>query len=104
MTNSGGWVFPYWSDFGRSYRKENGIYVPDNELVRLALITFEERRATNIDVDLFIDVRKYGWEEVLKMNNEKWNDILRNGVKERCCERDRGMQNKDNSEKLRLWY
>ena len=57
---SGGWVFPGWWEFGRFYKKENGIYVPDNELVRLALITFEERRATNLDFDLFMDVRKYG--------------------------------------------
>jgi len=70
----------------------------------LGLITFEERRATNLHFDLFVDVRKYGWGEVLKMHNEKWNDILRNGVKERSSERDKGLQNKDNSEQLGLWY
>jgi len=64
-------VFPYWWEFGRFYKKENGIYVPDNELVRLALITFEERRATNFDFDLFVDVRKYGWKTLFKINNEK---------------------------------
>ena len=47
------------------------VYVPDDELVRLGLITFEERRATNIDFDLLMDVRKYGWKGVFKMNKEE---------------------------------
>ena len=61
------WVFPYWWEFGRFYKKEKGIYVPDDELVRLSLITFEERRETNCWFDIFVDVRKYGWEGVFKM-------------------------------------
>ena len=75
-------MFPYWWEFGRFYRKENGIYVPDDELVGLSLITFEERRETNCWFDIFVDVRKYGWEGVFKMQNEKWKAIrgLKMGV------------------------
>ena len=40
-----------------------------NELVRLSLITFKERRETNVWFDIFMDVRKYGWEGVFKMKN-----------------------------------
>lgn len=65
-------MFPYWWEFGRFYKKENGIYVPDDELVRLALIKFEERRTTNPYFDLFVDVRKYGWEGVFRISSEKW--------------------------------
>jgi hypothetical protein len=68
------WVFPYWWEFGRFYKKENGIYVPDDELVRLSLITFEERKQTNCWFDIFVGIRKYGWETVFKMHNEKWKD------------------------------
>ena len=50
------WVFPYWWAFGRFYKKESGLYVPDEELVRLALSTFEGRRATNPQFHLFLDV------------------------------------------------
>jgi hypothetical protein len=82
-----GWVFPYWWEFGRFYKKEEGIYVPDNELVRLALITFEERRATNLDFDLFMDVRKYGWQGVFRMNNEKCEAIIMNGETEKQARR-----------------
>ena len=77
------WVFPYWWEFGRFHKKEHGIYVPDNELARLALITFEERRGTNIDFDLFMDVRKYGWEGVYKIQNEKWKAIMGESDKSR---------------------
>ena len=73
-------MFLYWWEFGRFFKKEKGIYVPDDELVKLALITFEERRATNFHFDLFMDVRKYGWEGVFRMQNEKWRDILRGKV------------------------
>jgi hypothetical protein len=66
------WVFPYWWEFDRFYKKENGVYVPDNELVRLSLLAFGERRQTNCWFDLFIDVRRYGWKGVFKMQNEKW--------------------------------
>lgn len=70
---SGGWVFPYWWEFGRFYKKEKGIYVPDDELVRLSLITFEERRETNVWFDIFVDVRKYGWDGMYKAQNENWS-------------------------------
>jgi len=71
------WVFPHWWEFGRFCKKESGLYVLDNELVRLALIGFDERKATNVHFDLFLDVRKYGWEGVFRMQNEKWKAILR---------------------------
>jgi len=74
-----GWIgFSKWikHEFGRFYKKEEGVYVPDNELIRLALITFEERRATNFDFDLFMDVRKYGWQGMFRINNEKWKSRL----------------------------
>ncbi len=44
--------------------------------MRLSLITFEERRETNGWFDIFIDVRKYGWEGVFRMQNEKWKAML----------------------------
>ena len=46
------------------------------------MITFEERRETNCWFDIFVDVRKYGWEGVFKMQNEKWKAIqgLKMGV------------------------
>ena len=80
-----GWIgFSQWikKEFGRFDKKENGIYVPDDELVRLALITFEERRGTNFHFDLFMDVRKYGWEGVFRMNDEKWRDISKPEIDE----------------------
>jgi hypothetical protein len=84
LTNSSGWAFPGWlgfsqwtkKEFGRFYKKERGVHVPDNELVRLALITFEECRPTNIHFDLFMAIRKYGWEGVFRMQNKEWRDIL----------------------------
>jgi len=45
--------------------------------VRLGLITFEERQETNDHFKLFLDVRKYGWGGIFKMQNEKWKDIIR---------------------------
>lgn len=96
-------MFPYWWEFGRFYKKEKGIYVPDDELVRLSLITFEERRETNVWFDIFVDVRKYGWDGMYKAQNEKWNDILRNGVKRRSSEGKEALQNSDSSEQLELW-
>jgi len=56
--------------------------------VRLSLITFEERRETNCWFDIFVDVRKYGWEGVFKMQNEKWREIIiRNDKKDKSvCE------------------
>jgi hypothetical protein len=73
---------PTGESLADSTRKRKGIYVPDNELVRLSLITFEERRETNCWFDIFVDVRKYGWEGVFKMQNEKWKAIqgLKMGV------------------------
>jgi len=68
------WVFPYWWEFGGFHKEETGIYVPDNELVRMSLVTFEERRATNVLFDIFLDVRKYGWEGVFMTYKEKWID------------------------------
>ena len=65
------WVFPYWWEFGRFYKKENGVYVPDKELVRLALIPFEERKVNNHHFDLFLDVRKYGWHGVIREANKR---------------------------------
>ena len=70
------WAFPYWWDFGRFCKRAIGIYVPDDELVRLSLITFDERRETNFWFDIFVDVRKYGWEGVFKMQNEKWKEKI----------------------------
>jgi hypothetical protein len=98
------WVFPYWWEFGGFYKKENGIYVPEDELVRLSLITYEERRKANSWFDIFVDVRKYGWEGVLKMQNEKWNDITGSGsIKKRSSGREEDLQNSDNGKQLRLW-
>lgn len=74
-----GWIdFSQWTrkELGRFCKKGNGIYVPDDELVRLLLITFEERRASNVHFDLSMDVRKYGWEGVFRMQNEKQRSIL----------------------------
>ena len=70
------WVFTHWWEFGRFYKKENGIYIPEDELVRLALIPTEQRRIASSEFDLFMDVRKYGWDGVFKKQNEKWKSIL----------------------------
>ena len=45
------WVFPYWWEFSRFYRRETGLYVPDDEMVRLSLVPFAERRAANVTND-----------------------------------------------------
>jgi hypothetical protein len=71
------WVFPYWWEFGKFYKKEKGIYVPDDELVRMSLINLKKRRETNFWFNIFVDVRKYGWEEIFERNNDKWIDILK---------------------------
>jgi len=96
-------VFPYWWDFGRFYKKENGIYVPDDELVRLALISFEERRVSNVWFDMFLDVKKYGWEGVFKRNNEKWNYILRENEIKKKMRRNSSVKNDENIKQLELW-
>ena len=95
------WVFPYWWEFGRFYKKENGLYVPDEELVRLALVPFEKRKATDTQFDLFLDVRKYGWEGVFKMQNERWKAILRPDKEKRNTERI--IEKEDDSRQFNLW-
>lgn len=94
------WVFPYWWEFGRFYKKETGLYVPDNELVRLALIPLEERRATNVWFDIFLDVRKIGWSGLIREVNEKWRAILRKGDKKRKFESKSDLHNSNNDQQL----
>jgi len=43
----------------------------------MSLIDFEERKATNVHFDLFLDVRKYGWDGVIKRQNERWKYIVK---------------------------
>ena len=38
----------------------------------MSLISFEQRRKTNLWFNIFVDVREYGWAGVFKMQNEKW--------------------------------
>lgn len=99
------WIgFSQWTkkEFGRFYKKEQGIYVPDNELVRLALIRFEERRATSIHFDLFEDVRKYGWEGAFGIQDEKWRDILMGNKKGEKLRKGRECDS-ENCEQLEVW-
>jgi len=96
-------VFPYWWEFGRFYKKENGLYVPDEELVRLSLIPFEDRRARNVWFDIFLDVRKYGWEGLFKAQNEKWKEILRQGDREGKFDCKGNLHNSDNNPQLGSW-
>lgn len=97
------WVFPYWWEFGRFYKKEMGIYVPDEELVRLSLITFEERRETNLWFDIYVDVRRYGWEGVFKVQNEKWKHVVRPCDKKKGYGRKNIMGHEENGQQLALW-
>lgn len=70
--------------------------------MRLSLITFEKRRETNVWFDIFVDVRKYGWEGVFRMQNEKWRDILR-GNKRGENLRKGGRYDSESWEQLELW-
>ena len=56
--------------------REIGIYVPDSELARLALFTFEEPKASNVDFDAFVDVRRLGREGVFELQNQKRRGTL----------------------------
>lgn len=97
------WVFPYWWDFGRFFKKEHRIYVPNDELVRLSLVPFEERRETNYWFDVYMDVRKYGWKGVFKMNNEKWEYILGRDIRNKQIPR-KNINNDDyNQYQMGLW-
>lgn len=69
--------------------------------MRLSLVPFEERRETNLWFDIFIDVRKYGWEGVYKMQKEKWRAVLKQGDKKRY-EKKGALNNSDNDKQLEL--
>ena len=71
--------------------------------MRLSLIPFEERRETNFWFDIFVDVRKYGWDGVFKMNNEKWEAILRKGDKEKKAVDSRDLVGDGRGQQLGLW-
>jgi len=49
-----------------------------------------------------MDVRKYGWEGVFRMQNEKWRDILRGNKKGENL-RKGGRCNSESCEQLELW-
>jgi len=97
------WVFPYYWEFSRFYKKEQGIYVPDNELVRMSLISFEQRRKTNLWFNIFVDVRKYGWKELFRKQNEKWAGILRQGDEKRRLRHKALLVGGDSKQQLGLW-
>ncbi len=67
------WVFSGWIGFSQWIKKEFGDYPPREMLVELANMGKEARKG-NEWLGLFLDVRKYGWEGVFKMNNEKWKN------------------------------
>ena len=96
-------MFPYWWEFGRFYKKEKGIYVPDDELVRLSLITFEERRETNCWFDIFVDVRKYGWVGLFKKQAEKWKGVSGGNRVDKREGRSRFSGEDGNEQQLELW-
>ena len=111
MTNSGGWVFPGWigfsqwtkKEFGRFYKKEKGIYVPDDKLVHLALMSFEERRANNTWFDIFVDVRKYGWVGLFKKQADKWKGVYGGNRVDKREGRSRFSGEDRNEQQLELW-
>ena len=72
-------------------------------MVRLSLITFEERRETNLWVDIFVDLRKYGWDGVYKEQNEKWEDILKQRQNKDDLNYRRSPVIFDNSHQLKFW-
>jgi hypothetical protein len=49
-----------------------------------------------------VDVRKYGWKGVFRMQNEKWGDILMGNKKGEKLRKGRGC-NSENCEQLELW-
>lgn len=95
------WVFPYWWEFGRFYKREKGIYVPDDQLVQMSLMTFEERRKASFWFDVFMDVKKYGWEELFKRNNEKW--LNASGIKNNNDMRNKEMRTPVTHMQYELW-
>ena len=97
------WVFPYWWEFGRFYRKETGLYVPDNELVRLSLIPFKERKATNVWFDIFLDVRRIGWSGLIREVNEKWEARQGRDSVRKNRGRSRPLTSDGEETQLKLW-
>lgn len=70
--------------------------------MRLSLITFEERREANFWFDIYVDVRKYGWTGIFKMQNEKWKCILGKNVCKKQVRRKR-IENNINENQMRFW-
>lgn len=95
-------MFPGWIGFSQWIKKEFGQYPTKEMLLELARMGKEERKEDTW-YGMFSDIRKYGWKEVLKRQNEKWNEILIQNDKKNKSERRLSSVISNNSQQLGLW-
>lgn len=95
-------MFPGWIGFSQWIKKELGQYPPKEVLLGLARMGKEERKEDTW-YGMFSDIRKYGWKEVLKRQNEKWEDILKQSDKKKKLRHKGLLVGGDNKQQLGLW-
>lgn len=71
-------------------------------LIELAKMSKAEREGHEW-FELYLDVRKYGWKGVFKIQDEKWKAILRQGEKEKKLVSRHRLASGDNRKQLGLW-
>lgn len=94
-----GWVFPGWIGFSQWIKKEFGQYPTREMLLELARMG-KEGRKEDTWYGMFSDIRKYGWKEVIKIQNEKWDKIIRAN---KFSKQWKDQKTSEGERQLRLW-